>query len=56
MFKINLLKIKDDRINDYQHYALDAVNTCAAYKDMGAQVHVDLHVYNIIECILIHTG
>ncbi|XP_064382608.1 alpha-amylase-like [Halichondria panicea] len=30
---------KDDRVNDYQHYALDAVQSCAADSpDMGAQV------------------
>lgn len=29
----------DDRVNDYQHYALDAVKSCAANSpDMGAQV------------------
>ncbi len=30
----------DDRVNDYQHYALDAVQSCAADSpDMGAQVY-----------------
>jgi hypothetical protein len=29
---------KDDRVNDYQHYALDAVRSCEQYQDMGAQV------------------
>lgn len=28
----------DDRINDYQHYAADAVQSCQQYADMGAQV------------------
>lgn len=28
----------DDRVNDYQHYALDAVQSCSQYPDMGAQV------------------
>lgn len=27
-----------DRVNDYQHYAVDAVNSCSQYTDMGAQV------------------
>ncbi len=27
-----------DRVNDYQHYALDAVESCKQYPDMGAQV------------------
>ena len=31
--------VADDRVNDYQHYALDAVQSCAADSpDMGAQV------------------
>ena len=29
-----------DRVNDYQHYALDAVKSCSQYEDMGAQVTV----------------
>ncbi len=28
----------DDRVNDYQHYGLDAVQSCSKYPDMGAQV------------------
>ena len=28
----------DDRVNDYQHYAADAVQSCQQYADMGAQV------------------
>ncbi len=29
----------DDRVSDYQHYAIDAVQSCAADSpDMGAQV------------------
>jgi len=27
-----------DRVNDYQHYAVDAVQSCDQYADMGAQV------------------
>lgn len=29
---------KADRVNDYQHYALDAVQSCSQYQNMGAQV------------------
>lgn len=29
----------DDRVNDYQHYGVDAVESCSKYPDMGAQVH-----------------
>jgi hypothetical protein len=29
---------KADRINDYQHYAVDAIQSCQQYPDMGAQV------------------
>ena len=32
------IKFADDRVNDYQHYALDAVQSCELYQDMGAQV------------------
>ena len=32
-----------DRVNDYQHYAVDAVQSCSQYSDMGAQVtHTEL--------------
>ena len=27
-------------MNDYQHYALDAVKSCSQYEEMGAQVTV----------------
>ena len=32
------LHYTDDRVNDYRHYALDAVHSCSKYADMGAQV------------------
>lgn len=30
--------LADDRVNDYQHYAADAVKSCSQYPNMGAQV------------------
>ena len=35
---IVLFVYTDDRVNDYQHYAADAVQSCQQYADMGAQV------------------
>ena len=35
---INGIFGEDDRVNDYQHYPLDAIQSCQQYADMGAQV------------------
>ena len=35
----------DDRVNDYQHYAVDAVKSCGQYSNMGAQVPCDTCIY-----------